>query len=125
MNTLIFSAGILALLTALVHIIAGQIEPVRPFLKSELPDIPKATLLGCWHMVSVMLVISAAAFCFIGWFNFVEFQNLVILLSASFVFFSVVFIVVGWYFFKARTFIKLPQWLLLLSIGLLGFMGVN
>lgn len=87
MNTLIFSAGILALFTGLVHIIAGQIEPIRPFLKSDLPDIPKATLLGCWHMVSVMLVISAAALCFIGWFNFIEFQNLVILLSASFVFF--------------------------------------
>lgn len=124
MNTWIFSAGVIALFTSMVHIFAGQVDPVRPFLRSDLPDVPKATLLGCWHIVSVMLLISGATLTFIGWYNLSSLQNLVIMLSVSFLIFSAVFIVVGWYFFKEHTFLKLPQWLLLLPIGILGLLGV-
>jgi len=123
-NTWIFAAGVIGLFTSMVHIFAGQIDPVRPFLKSDLPDVPKATLLGCWHMVSVILLISGAALTYIGWYNLSAFQNLVILLSVCFIIFSVVFIAVGWHFFKMHTFLKLPQWVLLLPIGILGLVGV-
>ena len=122
-NTWIFAAGIIGLFTSLVHIFAGQVDPVRPFLKSDLPDIPKATLLGCWYIVSAILVISGFALAYIGWFNLNSFQNLVIGISISFVIFSLVFIAVGWYFFKFQAFIKLPQWTLLLPIGILGLVG--
>ncbi len=124
MNSWIFAAGIIGLFTSLVHIFAGQVDPVRPFLKSELPDIPKATLLGCWHIVSTILVLSGGALTYIGWFNLSSLQSMVIGISISFVMFSLVFIIVGWYFFKFQTFIKLPQWLLLLPIGILGLIGV-
>lgn len=123
MNTLIFLAGVICLFTSIVHIFAGQVDPVRPFLKSDLPDIPKATLLGCWHMVSAILVISGFALSYIGWFNLSSFQNLVVGISCSFIIFSLVFIAVGWHFFKFQTFIKLPQWILLLPIGVLGLIG--
>ncbi|WP_325892983.1 hypothetical protein [Grimontia sp. NTOU-MAR1] len=123
-NTWIFAAGIIGIFTSLVHIFAGQVDPVRPFLKSDLPDIPKATLLGCWHMVSAILVISGFALAYIGWFNLSSFQNIVIGISVSFVIFSLVFIAVGWCFFKFQAFIKLPQWILLLPIGILGLIGV-
>ena len=123
MNTWGFAAGIIGIFTSLVHIFAGQVDPVRPFLQSDLPDIPKATLLGCWHMVSAILVISSFALAYIGWSNLSSFQNMVIGISISFVIFSLVFIAVGWYFFKYQAFIKLPQWVLLLSIGVLGLVG--
>ncbi|WP_196761479.1 hypothetical protein [Pseudoalteromonas luteoviolacea] len=55
MNIWILSAGTLALFTTAVHILAGQVDPIRPFLRSNLDEVPKATLLACWHMVSVML----------------------------------------------------------------------
>lgn len=123
MNIWIFLSGIIGLFTSFVHIFAGQVDPVRPFLKSDFPDIPKATLLGCWHIVSVILIISGSALVYIGWFNLSSFHHLVVGISISFVIFSLVFITVGWYFFKLQTFIKLPQWILLLPIGILGLIG--
>lgn len=124
MNTWIFAAGVICIFTSLVHIFAGQVDPVRPFLKSDLSDIPKATLLACWHMVSAILVLSGVALACIGWFNLNTFQDLVIGISISFLIFSIVFIAVGWHFFKLHAFIKLPQWTLLLPIGILGLIGV-
>ncbi len=123
MNIWIFSAGVIGLFTAFVHLFAGQVDPVRPFLKSELPDIPKATLLACWHMVSVTLFISGLVLTYVGWFNLNAFLNVVFGISTLFVIFSLVFVVVGWYFFGLKTFIKLPQWILLLPIGALGLIG--
>jgi hypothetical protein len=124
-NIWIFSAGIIGLLTAVVHIFAGQVDPVRPFLKSDLPDIPKATLLACWHIVSVTLFICGLALTYIGWFNLDVFLNLVLSISIAFVIFSLVFVAVGWHFFGLQTFIKLPQWVLLLPIGVLGVIGAT
>lgn len=124
MNTWVFAAGIVSIFTSIVHIFAGQVDPVKPFLKSNLPDIPKATLLGCWHIVSTILVTSGFVLSYIGWFNLGLYQNIVIGISISFVIFSCVFITVGWYFFKYHTFVKLPQWTLLLPIGVLGLVGV-
>ena len=122
-NTWIFSAGIFGLLTSCIHLFAGQMEPIRPLLQSDLADIPKATLLACWHMVSATLVLSGFVLTYVGWFNLNSYQNVVIGISASFIIFSVVFIGVGWYFFNLKTFTKLPQWVLLLPIGILGLIG--
>ncbi|WP_100913709.1 hypothetical protein [Pseudoalteromonas spongiae] len=124
MNIWIFSAGIISLFTSFVHIFAGQVDPVRPFLKSDFPDLPKATLLGCWHMVSSILVLAGVTLVYIGWFGLDSFQNLVLGISICFIIFSVVFIMVGWHFFKLHTFSKLPQWMLLLPIGVLGLLGI-
>jgi len=124
LNLWILSAGILGLLTSLVHIFAGQIDPVRPFLKSDLADIPKATLLACWHTVSAVLVLSSGALTYIGWLNLINLNSAVIGISITFIVFSLVFICVGWAFFGHRTLIKLPQWSLLLPIGVLGLIGV-
>jgi len=125
MNVWIFSAGIIGIFTAFVHVFAGQVDPVRPFLKSDLPDIPKATLLACWHIVSVTLLICGLALTYIGWFNLDAFLNLVLGISTIFIIFSLVFVAVGWYFFGLQTFIKLPQWVLLLPIGALGLIGAT
>lgn len=123
MNIWIFIAGIIGLFTSAAHVFAGQIDPVKPFLNSDLSDIPKATLLACWHVVSAILVMSGLVLTYIGWFDLTSFQNIVIGISVSFVVFSLVFIAVGAYFFKLQAFIKLPQWVLLLPIGILGLIG--
>jgi len=124
MNTLIFSSGLLCLFTSLVHIIGGQIDPVRPFLKSDLADIPKAVLLACWHMVSVTLVFSSILLLYVGWYSIISLYSAIMLLSGMYVIFALVFLIVGFYFFRGGTFTKLPQWILLLPIGILGVIGV-
>ena len=123
MNIWVFSAGVIGILTSLIHIFAGQVDPVRPFLQSGLDDIPKATLLACWHMVSVMLVLSSGVLAYAGWVNNSHLTTVVLGISITYLAFTAVFIVVGWYFFRHRAFIKLPQWLLLLPIGVLGCTG--
>ncbi|MEZ9209421.1 hypothetical protein AB6E95_18215 [Vibrio splendidus] len=123
MNIWIFSSGLLALFTALVHVFAGQIDPVRPFLKSKLDDIPKATLLACWHLVSVTLFISSLMLLYVGWYGIDSLYFLIQLLGFLYILYASVFVAVGLYFFGAKVFVKLPQWILLLPIGLLANYG--
>ena len=125
MNIWIFSSGLLAFFTTVVHIFAGQIDPIRPFLKSDLADVPKATLLACWHMVSVMLMTSALGTLYVGWFGMMEYHLVVLLLGYLHVAFTGVFLLVGWCFFGIRALITLPQWLLLLPIGALAIVGAT
>ncbi|GLX77328.1 hypothetical protein tinsulaeT_06680 [Thalassotalea insulae] len=124
MNLWVLSAGIIGLCTALIHILAGQIDPVRPFLRTNLPDVQKATLLASWHMVSVILCILATFLVYVGWVDQQGLYQVVAGISLIFVTFSLVFILVGWFFFGYRSFINLPQWSLLLPIGTLGLIGV-
>ena len=51
-------AGILALLTTGVHLIAGQIDLVQPLLNSALKSQAQTEWLGAWHMISGFLAIS-------------------------------------------------------------------
>ncbi|PTP85067.1 hypothetical protein CWO04_13580 [Vibrio splendidus] len=123
MNIWIFSSGLLALFTTLVHVFAGQIDPVRPFLKSKLDDIPKATLLACWHLVSVTLFVSSLMLLYVGWYGIDSLYFLIQLLGFLYILYASVFVAVGLYFFRAKVFVKLPQWILLLPIGLLANYG--
>ncbi|MDP2499620.1 hypothetical protein BCT47_08845 [Vibrio splendidus] len=123
MNIWIFSSGLLALFTTLVHVFAGQIDPVRPFLKSKLDDIPKATLLACWHIVSVTLFVSSLMLLYVGWYGIDSLYFLIQLLGFLYILYASVFVAVGLYFFGAKVFVKLPQWILLLPIGFLANYG--
>ncbi|WP_260258360.1 hypothetical protein [Vibrio intestinalis] len=123
MNVWILSSGLLGLATALIHLFAGQVDPVRPFLKSSLDDVPKATLLACWHLVSVTLLICSVALIYVGGHGLATFYVSTLLIGVLFVIFSVVFILVGGYFFSFKGFIKLPQWILLLPVGVLAVIG--
>ncbi|MGF1708976.1 hypothetical protein L4C37_00075 [Vibrio kagoshimensis] len=123
MNIWIFSSGLLALFTTLVHVFAGQVDPVRPFLKSKLDDIPKATLLACWHLVSVTLFISSLMLLYVGWYGIDSLYFLIQLLGFLYILYASVFVAVGLYFFGSKVFVKLPQWILLLPIGLLATYG--
>ena len=59
-------SGGIGLLTALVHLIGGQLEVIKPFLQCDLAAVPKATLHACWHMVTVILFASAIALLYSG-----------------------------------------------------------
>ncbi|HAS6222303.1 TPA: hypothetical protein I7183_23140 [Vibrio vulnificus] len=123
MNIWILSSGLLGLFTSLVHVFAGQVDPVRPFLKSELEDIPKATLLACWHLVSVTLLASSIVLSYVGWYGLHEVYLSTRLIGILYTLFALVFVLVGWFFFGGKVFFKLPQWILLLPIGLLAVYG--
>lgn len=123
MNLYILLSGAVCTITSLIHILAGQVDPVRPLLKSGLADIPKATMLGCWHMASVVLVASGLVLLYAGFVGGRQLLPLVAFISVIHILFSVVFAGVGFYYFGRSALIKLPQWVLLLPVGILGGIG--
>ncbi len=121
MNRLLVVAAFLAAFTSAVHIFAGGVDVAAPLLASDMDGEPKLTLYAVWHMVSVVLTLSAIAL-FIGSLprHAHAARYLVLFVSALWCSFGIVFLVVvaiqpdgGWLF-------KLPQWILLLPVGLLG-----
>lgn len=124
MNRLLVFAAVLAAFTAAVHILAGGSDVAAPLLASPMAGEPKLTLYAVWHMVSVALAMSAPAL-FIGSLprHARAARYLVLFVSTLWCAFGLVFLCVvaiqpegGWLF-------KLPQWVLLLPVGLLGLWG--
>lgn len=115
-NWQMWLAGALALLTTVVHIFAGGGEIAAPILQSTLPDVVRFTFLACWHFVSVFLAGSALFFLWPSKQSFaqVEYCLALIYLAFAAVFLAIV-ILNDW----PSLLYLLPQWLILLPIGLL------
>lgn len=107
-------AGVLNALTALIHLIGGQIDLVQPLLNSGLTMQAKAEWLGVWHVVSVLLFASSYVLLKGGLNTSKSNPDLIHLIGILYVLFSVVFILSSFY-----TKMFAPQWVLLLPIGLL------
>lgn len=126
MNRLLVIAALLAAFTAAAHIFAGGTDVAVPLLASSIAEEPKLTLYAVWHMASVTLAMSAVAL-FVGSLprHAYAARYLVLFVSALWCAFGVVFLVVvaiqpenGWL-------LKLPQWLLLFPVGLLGLWAAD
>lgn len=125
MNTWLLSAGAFGFFTTALHIFGGQITLIRPFLQTDLAKDIKGCLLVCWHMVSAFLLLTSCLYLYAGLNQHPDLELLLNALSGFYILFAVLFIVIGWTFFSHRTLYKLPQWLLLLPIGVLGLLGTN
>lgn len=126
MNRLLVIAAILAAVTTAVHVLAGGPDVAAPLLASSMAGEPKLTLYAVWHMASVVLAMSVPALI-VGSLprHARAARYLVLFVSALWCAFGLVFLCVvaiqpesGWLF-------KLPQWVLLLPVGLLGLWGAS
>jgi hypothetical protein len=118
MSRTILIAGIIALLTAMVHIFMGTPLVHRPLLSSALALDLRLLLYACWHLVSVMLLASAAFLlraCTAR--RICQSRDLIMLVGVSWIGFGVVFVAIGLSFPGAL--LRLPQWTLLLPVGVL------
>ena len=122
-NWLIFSSGVLAGATTIVHIVGGGKDVVRPLLESSLDDVVKLTLYACWHLVSVSLVLSSLVLLASGG-GLVNSPSMVAFVSTLWLLFGAVFVVVALSIAKPRGLLRLPQWILLLPVGALGLWGL-
>jgi len=122
-NWLILSSGVLAAVTAVIHVVAGGKDVARPLLKSSMDDVVKLTLYACWHIVSVSLVLSSLALLASG-VGLVNAPSLVAFISTLWLLFGVVFVVVTLGVARPRGLLRLPQWILLLPVGFLGLWGL-
>lgn len=124
MNRPLLIAALLAAFTFCVHLFAGGPDVAAPLLVSTLAAEPKLTLYAVWHMVSAALALSVIAF-FVGALprRAHAARYLVLFVSALWCAFGVVVLVVAAMQSERGWFLKLPQWIVLLPVGLLGLWG--
>lgn len=122
-NWFVLSAGILAGITAFIHVIAGGKDVARPLLAGPVDEVVKLTLYACWHLVSVALYLSSIVLLGYG-AGFYGSPETVAFVSIMWLLFGAVFLVVTLGLAKPRGLFRFPQWTLLLPVGLLGLWGL-
>lgn len=119
MNKIFIAAGILNVLTALIHTIAGHFVLILPFIGLEFETPLKAIVHACWHMVTFFLFFSSSVFLYHGIkpgkFNT---KHLAFLLGLPYIAFGLIFIIMSFSYG-----IFLFQWILLMPVGLLAIYG--
>lgn len=126
MNGWLLAAGITAFGVAVAHIAGGHRDVVRPLLSCGLAEEPKRVLHAVWHMVSVDLVLSAAALIYLAVADGTSATGpMAWFVAAHFVAYAVAFLVVtlsvGW----PKPLLRLPQWILLLPVAVLTGAGAT
>lgn len=114
-------AGIIGMMTSVLHAIGGQSTLMDPILQSEVKAQVKVEMFGAWHLITVILFMSAGALLVYGirWRKFYNFSIVSFigwfygLAGASFIFSS--------FYFNQFA----PQFTLLLPISVLVFLGFN
>lgn len=125
-NRALLAAGLIAAFTAAVHAFAGTPEIQQPLLGSALPPAIALLLYACWHLVTVTLALSSAALL---WSarpqNSVASGMLPTFVSLLWLLFGLVFVAVALVFSGPSAVFALPQWGLLVPVGILGWVGAR
>jgi hypothetical protein len=122
-NWLVLSAGILAAVTTLIHLIFGGKDVVRPLLASSIDDVVKLTLYACWHLVSAALFLSSMALIWNG-IGLYQSPETIAFVSIMWLTFGSVFLAITLGVARPSGIFRLPQWALLVPVGLLGLWGL-
>lgn len=124
MSRALLAASALAALTAGVHLLAGTAEIAPPLLGSALAPEIRLLLYACWHLVSCSLALSAAALFVCSFPRYRQSGRLLALfVSCLWLSFGLVFVAVGLFGADETLLFALPQWALLLPVGMLGLWG--
>lgn len=126
-NRWLASASILAIFTAFLHLIGGTLEVHMPLLNSNILENEKILLYVCWHLVSITLLWSAYEFSKNSIHEMDQKISCYVLLRISYlwIFFGVGFIVISSLCAGPKMILLLPQWILLIPVGLCGIVGVK
>ena len=121
MNWLLIVAGVLASLTSVIHLFAGGNDVAEPLLDASLKDDVKYALYACWHFVSAFFVTSALSLLGAGFGVLPKETGWIIGVSSLWVLFGLVFLFISLWVNNLEGVFRLPQWVLLLPVGILGF----
>ena len=126
MNKLLLFASIIAAVTTVIHAVIGGGDTVGPLLSSQISDVPRLTLYAVWHMATITLGLSAVCM-FVAALpqHTSNSRYMVRFISALWLLFGVAFIMVAATQPGSGLLLKLPQWILLLPVGVLGWLGSN
>lgn len=124
MNRTLVLASLIAMVTAGIHVFMGGASVVEPLLASTLADRPKLILYAVWHMASLALALSALALFVASLPRQADaMRSLVRFVSLLWCSFGLAFLAVAATAPGAGWSLQLPQWALLLPVGLLGWWG--
>lgn len=120
-KTFIKIAGVINLITAFVHLVAGQIDLVNPLQNSNLQIQQKAEWIAVWHIVTVLLFYTSYLILIAG-FGEVKKPKLQQLkpVGIFYVLAGIPFIISGIYFSVFAL-----QWVLLMPLGILLLVGLG
>ena len=122
MNKWIFSAGVLSLLTCLLHVFGGGPEIHVPILNSALSIELKAIVSVIWHWTTALLIINGLALMWAA--KQTEQQAAVtVLVAMQYLAFAALFLFYGIYLLGSV--VIMPQWILFLAIVLVSLVGVR
>lgn len=122
-NVYLLAAGMLASITFLIHTFYGGEEIAKPLLKSKLDQDVKMTVYATWHMATVTLLASAGVLLCAGAGYSIPYE-LLLFVSVGWILFGLVFLWINLCKVQPRTLFGLPQWVMLLPVGILGILGV-
>ncbi|MEV4920479.1 hypothetical protein AB0K47_27185 [Streptomyces tirandamycinicus] len=123
MNGWLLTAGAAAAGTTLIHALAGGRDVVRPLLGSRMAAPPLRTLHAVWHFATADLLFSAVALVVMGLRAEPDIP-LTLFIAAHYFAYTAVFLVVALAADWPRPLLRLPQWMLLLPVGILAVIGV-
>jgi hypothetical protein len=113
--------GGINLFTAVLHTIGGQLELVSPLMSCNLIDQAKAEWIGAWHMVTIILFLTSYLLIKNGIAKNENIQTeLLKYIGYLYIIFSVPSITTSIMYNLLA-----PQWILLLPIGLLAYIGTK
>jgi hypothetical protein len=123
-NGWLLTAGGIAAATTLIHATAGGRTIVRPLLRSEMAAEPKRTLHVVWHMVTADLLLTSIALLALA-FATAPSRALVLFIAAQYLAYAAVFLIVTLTADWPRPLLQLPQWMLLLPVGVLALISTG
>jgi len=114
-------AGIINLFTMFIHLIAGQVDLVNPLISSELNNQVIGEWVSVWHIVSILLFLSAYYILKAG-FKGYDPTDIKLLQ-----FIGLLYILIGLPFIMSSFWFSVfaPQWILLMPIGLFTLIELN
>jgi len=123
-NRTIVVAAALGAFTTVLHVFGGGVSVARPIAESSMADEPRLLALSVWHMVSLVLGLSAVALAVAARPKHAEpGRFMVLFISTLWVGFGLAVIGVGLTQANGDLLWKLPQPILLIPVGVLGFWG--
>lgn len=125
MNRPLLAATLLAGFTAALHTFGGTLEIEARLMQSNINPRISLMLLACWHFVTAALTISAIALGLAYRRPTTASMATVTLVSYLWLSFGVVFVVIDLCYAGAAMLLQLPQWVLLLPVGVLGLWSVR
>jgi hypothetical protein len=130
MNALLLAGGAVAGVGAFWHGVGGHLSILRRLDVGALagsfyggPDVTRRLLVGCWHMFTVVLLVTSAALLWLAAVPTPAGALAARVIGATFGGFTLVYFLCT--VDQPRLFVRVPQWIALSSIGALAWLGAG